>query len=252
MEKIQVDSKEYIVYVPDSLKYITDNMFDVLNESLSFYKALFGVNEFRKIQINYFDNIETFREYIYSLRGEKQSLPYYATGTFDNGMINAFIKPNIPVGTSLYKKTLFMASHELFHIMYKELVWEKENKKRIIWFDEGMAQLFSGEYKELLDDNNFENWLNNLIESTKEIPNLNELIHGTNFENDKYSGYKLSFLATKYLFDTVNFEEFKKLIHDTDKIESYGGDIIKHAITWYRKNNFNIGKGSDTNERKSR
>ena len=30
--------------------------------------------------------------------------------------------------------------------MYQELVWEKLGMKRIIWFDEGMAQLFSGEY----------------------------------------------------------------------------------------------------------
>lgn len=235
MEKIQIDRKDYILYSPDSLKFITDNISSILNDSLSLYKSLFEIENFRKIQINYFDNINTFREYIYSLRGEKESLPDYATGTFDNGMINAFINPNILIGTPLYKKMLFMASHELFHIMYKELVWEKEHKKRIIWFDEGMAQLFSGEYKELLDDNNFRNWLNNLIESTKEIPNLNELRHGAKFENDRYSGYKLSFLAVKYLFDTLDFEEFKNLIHDTDKIESYGSDIIKDAINWYRK-----------------
>ena len=79
------------------------------------------------------------KEDIYSLKGEKQSLPDYSTGTFDNGMINAFINPNILVEAPLYKKTLFMASHELFHVMYKELVWQKENKKRMIWFDEGMA-----------------------------------------------------------------------------------------------------------------
>ena len=129
-----------------------------------------------------------------------------------------------------------MASHELFHIMYRELIWEKENKKRIIWFDEGMAQLFSGEYKELLDDNHFENWLNNLIESTKEIPNLNELKHGADFENDKYSGYKLSLLAVKYLFDILSFDEFKKLMHDTDQIQNYGGEIIIKAINWYKEN----------------
>lgn len=130
MEKIQIDRKDYILYSPDSLKFITDNISSILNDSLSLYKSLFEIENFRKIQINYFDNINTFREYIYSLRGEKESLPDYATGTFDNGMINAFINPNILIGTPLYKKMLFMASHELFHIMYKELVWEKEHKKK--------------------------------------------------------------------------------------------------------------------------
>ena len=237
MEKIQYDCEEYIIYSPDSLKYITNSMPNILNESLSFYKSLFEVDSFRKFQINYFDNIKTFREYVYLLRGEKESLPEYAKGTFDNGMINSFIEPNILAGTSLYRKKLFMASHELFHIMYRELIWEKENKKRIIWFDEGMAQLFSGEYKELLDDSHFENWLNKLIESTKEIPNLNELKQGSDFENDKYSGYKLSLLAVKYLFDILSFDEFKKLMHDTDQLQNYGSEIITQAINWYKENN---------------
>ena len=54
-------------------------------------------------------------------------------------MINAFIEPNWLVGSPMYIKKFYLASHELFHIMYQELVWNKENKPRIVWFDEGMA-----------------------------------------------------------------------------------------------------------------
>ena len=54
-------------------------------------------------------------------------------------MINMCLSPNF----NYYRHC---ASHELFHIMYQELVWEKLGMKRIIWFDEGMAELFSGEY----------------------------------------------------------------------------------------------------------
>lgn len=99
-----------------------------------------------------------------------------------------------------------------------------------------MAQLFSGEYKELFDDNHFENWLNNLIKTTRKIPNLNELRHRTSFENEKYSGYKLSLLAVKYLLDTLSFNGFKKLMHDTDKVQSYGNKIISDAVNWYKGN----------------
>ena len=53
--------------------------------------------------------------------------------------LNAFIEPNWLVGSPMYIKKLYLASHELFHIMYQELVWNKENKPRIVWFDEGMA-----------------------------------------------------------------------------------------------------------------
>lgn len=233
MRKLQVDNEKYVVYSPDTLKYITDNMYPILDERIEFYKSLFDVKSFRKIQINYFDNVEEFREYIYSLRGERTSLPQYAVGTFDNGMINAYVKTAI-VGTPAYEKILYLASHELFHIMYQELIWEKENKKRIVWFDEGMAQLFSGEYHKLLKDNNFDNWLDNLITKTEVIPDLNKLSHGTSFVNSKYNGYALSLLAVKYLFDTLEFSEFKRLMHDTIAIEAYGKNILTDAINFYK------------------
>lgn len=236
MEKLQVNTKEYIIYSPDSLNYITDNMLKILDDSFNFYKLLFGVSDFRKVQINYFDNLDKFREYIYSLRGERDSLPEYARGTFDQGMINAFISTNVIKDTPLYNKKLYMASHELFHIMYKELVWEKEDKKRIVWFDEGMAQFFSGEYKNILNDDNFKKWLGNLICSTEIIPDLNELSHGDSFENSKYSGYKLSLLAVKYLYETIGFDEFRILMHDIDKIECYGKTVINDAINFYQDN----------------
>lgn len=130
IEKIQIDNEKYIIYSPDALKYITDHMMRILNESISFYQSLFDVNQFRKLRINYFDNIDKFREFIYSLRGEETSLPEYAVGTLDNEMVNAFIQPNIIVGTPLYNKKRFMASHELFHIMYKELILERKVKKK--------------------------------------------------------------------------------------------------------------------------
>lgn len=149
-------------------------------------------------------------------------------------MINAYTSPNIIVESHTYNTKLHMASHELFHIMYKELILEKENKKRVVWFDEGMAQLFSLEFKETLNDDNLKKWFDDLISTTETIPNLNELKHGSSFKNSEYSGYKLSLLAVKYLFDTLKFDEFKRLMHDTDKIESYGATIINDAIEFYK------------------
>lgn len=122
MEKIQFDNNQFMLYSPDSLKYVTDNMIDILTKSIEFYKDLFDIDNFRKFQINYFDDIEKFRKYIYDLRGEEESLPKYAKGTFDNGMINSYISSNIDINSHQYYKTLYMASHELFHIMYQELI----------------------------------------------------------------------------------------------------------------------------------
>jgi len=128
-----------------------------------------------------------------------------------------------------------MASHELFHIMYQELVWKKENKDRIIWFDEGMAQLFSGENDYNLNEDNFPNWFNYVLNRTHEIPNLNELNHGSSFENEKYSGYNLSLLSVKYLYETLGQEEFKKLMHDNNRIIEYGKTVVQDSIEYYQK-----------------
>ena len=57
---------------------------------------IYGLNFWRQMMsnsyyYNVFDDINKFREFIYDLRGENQTLPSYAKGTFDKGMINAFI-----------------------------------------------------------------------------------------------------------------------------------------------------------------
>ena len=116
--------------------------------------------------------------------------------------------------------------------MYQELVLEKNNLPRVIWFDEGMAQFFSGEYKNELEDN--ETFIKNVISNTKTIPDLNELSHGSQFETDDYSGYRLSLLAVKYIYDKIGINEFKKLLYDIDKIHEYGKSILFEIFEMYK------------------
>lgn len=234
MQKKQFENDNFVLYSPDSLNYITYGLESMLNESLELYKKIFEIDNFRKVQINYFDNIEDFRNYIYELRGEKNSLPEYAKGTFDNGMINAFIQPNIIAGTPLFMHRKYNASHELFHIMYQELIWGRNHQDRIVWFDEGMAQFFSGENnKEMTLD--FANWFDMLKSNTKKIPNLNDLSHGSSFETEDYSGYHLSLLAVKYLYDKLGIDGFKKIISNNNTIIELGNNIIEDAFHFYDK-----------------
>ncbi len=228
--KKQFENDSFILYAPDSLNYVTKDMEEILDKSLELYKKIFNVNNFRKVQINYFDDIKEFRNYIYTLRGESNSLPEYAKGTFDNGMINAYIESNI-VDKDLYNKRKYNASHELFHIMYNELILNKNNVPRIIWFDEGMAQLFSGEYTQELK--HFNSFVKKVLSETKTVPNLNKLSHGSSFITNDYNGYNLSLIAIKYLYDNLGLDEFKKLLYDNDKIIKYGETILETVINYY-------------------
>ncbi len=234
MEKEQINNENFIVYAPDSLNFIVDNLEEILDETLKKYKELFDIDKYRKIQINFFDDLNNFREFIYSLRGEKESLPRYAKGTFDNGMINSYIEKDIYNDKEKYHRRLYTASHELFHILYKELIIEKEKINRITWFDEGMAEFFSGEYNNLNNKENFKKWFNKLLNKTKKIPDLNQISHGDLFETKEYSGYDLSLLSVKYLYDLLGIKEFKKLMHNEKEIIKYGNNIVKESFEYYK------------------
>ncbi len=226
-------NKAYILNAPQSLKYITDNMHDILNDKIEQYKKIFKIKQLNPIQINYFDNIEEFRNFIYKIRGEKESLPKYATGTYDNGMINAFITPNIDINSNDYKIKLYLANHELFHILYMQYILKNDYQKRIVWYDEGMAQFLSGEMDELLDIEKFKKFYLKVKNNTLVIPNLNEIEHGTSFCNNNYNGYDLSYLCIRYLREIMTNEEFQNLMSNFSKIKEYGINIVENMFAYY-------------------
>ena len=226
MEKIQFDNDNFILYSPDTLKYVTDGMESILNNTLDLYKKIFDIDSYRKVQINLFDNQDIFREFVYEIRGEKTSLPKYASGTFDKGMINIYVPTNIVVNSPLYYLYKYSPSHELFHIMYKELVLTKENLQRIVWFDEGVAQFLSGDHPIELSEENYSSFEEKVFSNTKILPKINELEHGTSFFNQDYDGYKLGLILVKHIYDEIGLDGLKLLIHDINKIKEYGNTLL--------------------------
>ena len=123
----------------ESLEDLAQATLSLLDKKIIEYSIFFCVNIEEKINVNYFDTIEEFRKFIYEIRGERDSLPEYAKGTYDNGMVNACVNPKFQL------KRLYTASHELFHILYMKYILNNDYSKRIVWYDEGMAQFMSGE-----------------------------------------------------------------------------------------------------------
>ena len=225
--------EKYILNSPKSLNYITNKLDDILPQKINYYKKIFKIDNLEPIIINYFDDIDKFRNYIYNIRGTKDPLPSYAVGTYDNGMINAYIDPKIIINSSKYNKKLYLPCHELFHILYMKYILKDDFSKRIVWYDEGMAQFLSGEKDELLDENNFKKFYLKVRDNTLIIPNLNELNHGANFYNDSYNGYDLSYLCIRYLSEILDNANFQKLMSDFDRIKKYGNSILNDMFTYY-------------------
>ena len=211
----------------ESLEDLAQATLSLLDKKIIEYSIFFCVNIEEKINVNYFDTIEEFRKFIYEIRGERDSLPEYAKGTYDNGMINACVNPKFQL------KRLYTASHELFHILYMKYILNNDYSKRIVWYDEGMAQFMSGEKGSLNDDSVFKNFYMKVKEATKVIPQMNTLEHGNSFVNEDYNGYDLSYLSIKYISEVLSTEQFKDLMSDFEKISQLGNNIINNMFSYY-------------------
>lgn len=216
-----------VINYSESLEELIDKTVEVLNKKIKEYENIFNINIKDKIVINYFDNLEDFREFIYDIRGNRDSLPEYAKGTYDNGMINAYIDIN------LFDKKIYNASHELFHILYLKHILNGDLRNRIVWYDEGMAQFMSGEKDYLKDEKEFKNYFIESKEKNKILPNLSELYHGNSFYNDNYNGYMLSYLSIRYLYEILTEKEFYSLLFDINKVRKIGCDIAEKAIKYF-------------------
>lgn len=225
----KLESKLCEINYSDSLQELAEATIELLQRKIIEYKNLFNIEFDEQIIVNYFDNLEEFREFIYKIRGERESLPKYAQGTYDEGMVNAYIESDKQL------KRLYTASHELFHIIYMKYILKDDYSKRIVWYDEGMAQFMSGEKDKIADEDAFKKFFLRVKEDTKEIPNINDLEHGDSFYNDKYNGYDLSYLSIKYLNDILNQEKFVKLMSDFSSIKKYGDDIVTKMFSYYNQ-----------------
>ena len=212
-----------------SLYKLAKDTIVLLEQKIKEYQLLFDVKMDEKFIVNYFDKIDDFRDFIYEIRKENISLPSYATGTYDNGMINAYIAPKVQM------ESRYTASHELFHILYMKYILANDYSKRIVWYDEGMAQFVSGEKDYLEKNDNFLKFYFKVKEQTKIIPDMNTIEHGTSFCNDDYNGYDLSYLAIRYLSEILNRKQFIELMSQFSNIKTLGNDIILKMFKYYDK-----------------
>lgn len=173
MKKV-LENDLYIIDYSETLESFAKSTMELLKVKIPEYEELFCIKIKDKIKVNYFDDLQEFRNFIHNIRNDN-SLPEYATATYDNGMINAYIEKDNQ------NRRVFTSSHELFHILFKKYVLEINNFDRIVWYDEGMAQYMSGEKDKIKDEESFKQFYLKVKKETKIIPELGNLIHGKMF-----------------------------------------------------------------------
>jgi hypothetical protein len=223
-------TEHFSIRYSESLDQLVQATGRVIEEKIKEYEEFFDISLNKKIVINFFDNPEKFMEFMDGLWGQKFSMPYAqykGGGFFPDGKIVICLNPKSQM------RNAHMASHELFHLLYKGCTYKNDRSKRIVWYDEAMAQFMSGEKDHLKDGNKFLSFYSQVKKNTKIVPKLTGLHHGKEFINENYNGYDLSYLSIRYLHETLSPEEFKALYSDFDKIKTLGVDIVEKMFKYY-------------------
>lgn len=228
--KKKYEDDNYVIYYSDTLDEFVNDMIICTKKQIYNIYNFFNVKDIRKIQVNLFDNIEEFRKFVIDLRGgDEKSLPQYAKGTFDDGMINAYIESNLIKNSSLYERRKRMLLHETVHLIYNEILLMNNFDNRVVWLDEGLAQILS------LEEEKNDKKIKQSIISNNIAIDINDLIHGNSFITNEYNGYDLSYFAVRYLLDTFDSKQIIEIIKDKDKAIKLGKTIIIKAINFYKK-----------------
>lgn len=222
----KAENDDFKIFAADSLDDFTADCLVYITEQKEKVLDFFGLDQFKKIEINLFDNQETFIDFIKKLRWQGANIPSYCKGTFDNYMVNCSLdSKDVFLNPKKYECSIL---HECVHIMYNSIA-----KQRVVWFDEGLAMNLSGEGNPLLEVEHLKNFMTHKIFVMNLPDDMNTLIHGEKFVNKEYNGYDLSYLAVRYLLETREKEEIRELIRNSDKVLELGQEVLPCAMEYF-------------------
>ena len=238
-------SKLERIYDDDEIDLVSTKGYEKFNnefvrytkQKLKFYKELFEVDSLRKLRYVIFDDLEEYRNLRRKQSGHEP--PQYSRGCFCDDTVMMVIEDEPKEGSEEFFARRGSGAHEAFHTYYREYVY-KSDENRVVWFDEGMAQLFSGQ-KDHMTDKMLEEYYLKFKTKYKKIDNLNERVQGnSNVPDDKIftrkgviDGYKISYLALRYLYDEKGLEYIKGIMGDKEKILKEGESIIPDMMKYF-------------------
>ena len=236
------DDQDACINISESLMDQKDYIISKLKERLDFYKKIFNQEELDKLTYIMFDDLEIYRNTM--LSKYNYNCPEYSRGMFSMNSKSSFvcITPEVKQDKNRLHKMLLSNAHEAFHYYYRKYIYQQP-ENRVIWFDEGIAQYFSGEYEFLVDEE-FKNFYGKWKSEYIPINNLNDRIQGRSDVPDElifkregvFNGYNTSYLIVRYLVETKGEQYIIDLMKDRDRILELGNsNIIEEMKEYYLK-----------------
>lgn len=246
-----MENKNFVIECPENLESISQKILDNVEEKKSVIFDFFEISDCPKINVKLFDDLEKYRKCLAEdFKIDISQIPKYSTGAIGTKTIYLFMLLNNDIENDFEKniecvtKNTARTLHEFSHILFYNLIVKQRKQHRIVWFDEGLAQCLSGQKSELEKDDNFKYYFLNVMNSTKTIPNLNELSHGDNvfIKKGEYNAYDLSFIAVRYMLEVLGKQKVREIIKTEEKLLEVGNTVLKDAFEYFKEKYFTQSK----------
>ena len=224
---IIINNEYYEIYAKESLNDYVISTMEYSTNKIKQYLDFFKESSYeKKIKVSYFDNTDDFFNRIKLLNPDANP-PKWAKGCFCGGEIQILLHPNMSA------RNLTLA-HETFHLLFNKFVYDKKKFNRIVWLDESLAAVFSGQTKSAIESGRFLEILKRLLQ-LKTFPNINDLkFQNNNIKTNDYDAYDFFYVIGEYLRQTMSDDELLCFIKDKDKILKYSKFILEESIEYFK------------------
>lgn len=206
------------------------------DERLEEILTYLNISEFYSLglEVWIFDNENNYKKNHQERGG---NVATYSHGSFDDEHIYIVITDENLEKMSL-ESILNRILHETVHVIYYNYYLNRDDSKRITWFDEGLAYNLSGEMSTHQNLSLFKNFfLKHIVNRHMEIPKIEYLMkHGMGnekFKSSTYDGYNISYIILHYLMEVMPEEQFFNLLGNYEELIAKGEKYLSDAIRYY-------------------
>ena len=220
-------TQEFVINYEPKLRDFVVSTSNHAKEKKKEFCKLFGCveQEIERLQASFFVERNEFVKHIQTI-SNGQTPPEWATGCFYNGEIQVLVDLKNP------EEKMNTLAHELLHLFFEKMIYQKHNIERVNWLDESFAVYLDG------GEHDFDGELEKSIKYLSKISkgfDMNILCDYNIIKTKKYDGYDMFNIIGKYIFETKQENIFlKMLIANRQQIVELGKHILQDAIDYFK------------------
>lgn len=229
-------SKEMRLYGESKLSQYAGNLFDMMANKAVYISELFQVEGPFAMDVYLFSDERKYNDFLKSKEHTFKVEPYKKAAYNENTIVILYDESKIPNKLFHYSNVF---AHMYFH-MLNQLAFKHSGNDSYgtLWYEEGLAQLVSGERNKLEDEELYKKvLLRKVFDEQWKIPMIDELFeHGHDkFDNDDFNGYTISYMLVRYLRDHFTDLDYYRRVSlgFSKKIVEMNNDIISRAYNYY-------------------